>query len=332
MTGQLWSVAAEGGYLYSDQLSETLRLVMQPQCKFRQLCDAHDGSDKGLSAGDQYRWNVVSNLGTQGRRLDERAPMPETGFTLTQKSLTIYEAGNSVPYTAKLDAMSKQELVRIIDTVLRDDCQKFFDIEAFLQFKRTLLRVSPTSGTSTTAVDLGTAGAAATANNVELRTGHTKAVVDLMKERNIPPYPNTGGDYLFIAHPTTLRTYKNDLESVKQYTETGLGHIFDGEIGRYEGVRHIEQNFIPKGGANDSTTFDPFSGTADAWNNAKSSWGFYMGGDTVTEATVIPEEIRAKIPGDYGRSKGVAWYTLTGFGLVHDDASNARVLMWDSTV
>jgi hypothetical protein len=89
---------------------------------------------------------------------------------------------------------------------------------------------------------------------------------------------------------------------------------------------------MQRGGANDSTTFDPFSGTADAWNNAKSSWGFYMGGDTVTEATVIPEEIRAKIPGDYGRSKGVAWYTLTGFGLVHDDASNARVLMWDSTV
>jgi hypothetical protein len=221
-------------------------------------------------------------------------------------------------------------VTKIIDRVLRDDAQKFFDIEAYLQFKRTPLRVSPTSGNSATAVDLTTNSAASTTNNVALRAAHTKAVVDVMKERNIAPFPNTGGDYIFISHPTTLRTYKNDLESVKQYTETGLGQVFDGEIGRYEGVRHIEQTFIPKGGANDSTTFDPYSGVADAWNNGLSSWGFYAGGDTVTEAVCIPEEIRGKIPGDYGRSKGVAWYYLGGFALIHDDAANARILMWDS--
>lgn len=116
-----------------------------------------------------------------------------------------------------------------------------------------------------------------------------------------------GDDYVAISHPTTFRTYKNDLESVKQYTETGLGHIFSGEIGRYENTRHIEQNFIVKGGANDSTTYDPWNQVADAWNNGLSSWAFYLGGDTVTEAIAIPEEIRAKIPGDFGRSKGIAW-------------------------
>jgi hypothetical protein len=55
-----------------------------------------------------------------------------------------------------------------------------------------------------------------------------------------------------------------------------------------------------------------------------------MGGDTVTEAIVIPEEIRSKIPGDYGRSKGIAWYYLGGFGLVHPDAANGRIVKWDS--
>ena len=29
--------------------------------------------------------------------------------------------------------------------------------------------------------------------------------------------------------------------------------------------------------------------------------------DTVAEAIAVPEEIRGKIPSDYGRSKGVAW-------------------------
>jgi hypothetical protein len=61
-----------------------------------QLCDAKDGTQKGLNRGDRFFWNVYSNIGTQGRRLDERQPMPESGFTVAQKSLTINEAGNSV--------------------------------------------------------------------------------------------------------------------------------------------------------------------------------------------------------------------------------------------
>ncbi len=58
MTGQVWSVATEGGYMYSDELSDTLRIQVQPLTKFRQLCDAQDGSKKGLNRGDQYHWNV----------------------------------------------------------------------------------------------------------------------------------------------------------------------------------------------------------------------------------------------------------------------------------
>jgi hypothetical protein len=255
--------------------------------------------------------------------------MPESGFTVAQKQLTIYEAGNSVPYTGKLELMAQHDLHGIIDRTLKDDARKYFDVEAFLQFKATPLRVVPTGGNSATAVTLTTNGAAAAANGIALRAAHTKAIVDIMKERNIPPYMDD--DYICISHPTTFRTYKNDLEVVKQYTETGLTHIFAGEIGRYENTRHVEQTFIAKGGANNATTYDPWTQTAQAWSGGFSSWAFYMGGDTVTEAIAVPEEIRAKIPGDFGRSKAIAWYYLGGFGLVHDDATNARVLMWDST-
>jgi hypothetical protein len=35
--------------------------------------------------------------------------------------------------------------------------------------------------------------------------------------------------------------------------------------------------------------------------------------------------------GDYGRSRGIMWYYLGGFGLVHaNDATNSRVIIWDS--
>jgi N4-gp56 family major capsid protein len=329
MAGQLWSIPTEGGYMYSDELSDVLRQQVQPLTKFRQLCDAEDGTKKGLNRGDKYNWNVYSNVGTQGRRLDETVPVPETAYNIIQHQLTVYEAGNSVPYTGKLVALAKHQVAAIIDKTLKDDARKYFDIEAFLQFKNTPLRAEPsTSGTSTTSINLDTNGTATVTNNAALGTGHIKALVDTMKERNIAPF--TADDYVGISHPSTYRNFKNSLETIHQYTETGLAHIFNGEIGRYESCRFIEQTFIPKGGAANATSYDPWSGTAQPWTNAASSWAFLCGGDTVTEAVCVPEEIRAKIPGDYGRSRGIAWYYLGGFGLVHTDALNARVVMWDS--
>lgn len=330
MPGQIWSVASEGGFLYSDELSDYLRMQVQPLTKFRQFCDAEDGTAKGLGKGETFVWDIVSNVARQGRRLDETQPMPETNVTISQGSLTVTEWGQAVPYTGKLEALAKHKIQTLIDKSLKHDARKAFDIEAFLQFRQTPLRVAPTSGTSTTAVTLTTNGATATANNVELGTGHIKAMSDIAKERNIPPYE--GDSYFAISHPTTFRNLKNGLEAIHQYTADGLAMIRAGEIGRYEDVRFIEQNNVPKGGANDSTTFDAWEGVSDAWNNGKSSWMFFFGSDTVTEAICIPEEIRAKLPGDYGRSKGIAWYALGGFGIIHSGALNARIMMWDSSI
>lgn len=328
MPGQLWSVSADGGYLYSDELSDTFRMSLQPATKFRQLCDGDDATEKGYHAGDTYRWNVGSNVATQGRRLTETSPIPQTQGSLAQRSLQIVEFGNSVPFTGKLDLMAKQDVVAWIDKMLKDDARKCFDIEAFLQFKNTKLRFAPTSGTSTTAITLDTNGTCSTTNNVELGTGHVKAIVDTLKERNVPAFQND--DYGCVSHVTTFRTFRNSLEAINQYTEAGVGMIWNGEIGRYEGTRFIEQNQIPKGGAADSVTYDPWTSTADAWNNGKSSWAMFFGRDTVMEAIVCPEEIRAAIPQDFGRSRSMAWYALTGFGITHDVAADTRIAMWDS--
>lgn len=330
MAGQIWAVPAEGGYLWSANLSNRLRMSLRPMTKFRQFRQPYDGQKNGmLHHGDSFQWNVHKKVNRQGRRLNENQVMPETGFEIIQNSLSVWEAGNSVPFTGKLDALAKHEVHGLIDNNLKYDAACYFDIEVFLQFKNTPLRAAPTSGTSTTAVTVTENSATATTNNVEMRTGHVKAIVDYLKERNVPPYFDDGS-YACISHVTTFRTFKNDLESLNQYTESGITRIMHGEIGRYENTRFIEQNQIPKGGANDSTAFDPWEKVADPWNNAKSSWAFFFGAETVAEAVVLSEQIRAKIPGDYGRSKGIAWYYLGGFGLTHPDAENARILMWDS--
>jgi N4-gp56 family major capsid protein len=326
MAGQLWGTNTLGGFMYSDELSDTLRMELQPMVRFRQHCDAKDATDKGLNKGDTYNWNIYSDVATQGGDINENDAMPETNFTITQGSLTISELGNSVPYSGKLDNLSKHPVEEVIRKVLKNDAAKGLDAKAHAQFNSTKLTVAPTSGTSTTAVDLETTGTCTVTNNVAMGSGHVKAIVDIMKERNIPMFQ--GSDYFCIAWPSTFRTLKNDLESIHQYVDQGFRMIMNGEIGRYEGVRFIEQTNIAKGGAADSTTWS--ATTADAWNNGKSDWAFFFGEDTVAEAIAVPEEIRGKIPTDYGRSKGIAWYALLGFGIVHTDADNSRIIKWDS--
>ena len=312
MAGQLWATDSEGGYMYSDRLSKVLRYAVQPLVKFRQFADVKDAAGQGKGKGDVYHWNVYSDVANQGAAIIETNTMPETNFTITQGTLTMTEHGNSVPYTGKLDDLSEHSVTEVIDKVLKNDAKKAFDIASEAQFDLTPLRVVPTSGTATDSVALTTNGTATETNAVGMGKDHVKAIVDLMKERNIPPY--MGDDYGCLGHPSTFRQLKNDLESVHQYTPEGFRMILNGEIGRYENTRFFEQTNIAKAG----------------FTNAKSDWAYYFGGDTVAEAIVIPEEMRGKIPSDYGRSRGIAWYYLGGFGIVHTAAAQARIVKWDS--
>lgn len=256
--------------------------------------------------------------------------MAETNFTIAQGTLTITEAGNSVPYSGKLEDLGKFEAKQLVMRALKNDAAKWFDIACHAEFNKCALRVAPTSGTSSVAITLATNTTITTTNAIAFNNSHAKAIVDTMKERNIPAY--SGEDYYAIAWPSTLRTFKNNLESIKQYTSEGFSMIMNGEVGRYENVRYVEQTNIAKGGAIDSTTWDPYSRTNDAWDNAAtgSDWMFFFGEDTVAEGIAVPEEMRAKIPSDYGRSKGVAWYYLGGFGIVHTRPDQCRVVKWDS--
>lgn len=310
MAGQLWSVDSLGGFMSAAKLSKTLRHAVKPMCKFRQLVKPDPAI--GKNKGEVFHWNVYSRAATQGRAIAENEAMPETNFTVTQGSLTISEYGNSVPYNGKLDDLSEHPVKAIIDEVMKTDCSETLDKAAYAQFDDTPLVVSPTGGNSTTAVTLVTNGTPTIVNNVALGKDHVKAIVDIMKERNIPTWQ--GNDYIATGRPTAFRELKNNLEELHKYVQDGFTMILAGEIGRYEGVRFVEQTNV----------------AAEGWSNGKSSQVHFMGKDLVVEGIAIPEEVRGKIPTDYGRSKGIAWYYLGGFGLVHGNATEARIVKWGS--
>lgn len=299
--------------MYSDVLTAVIRSAMQPQSRFQQHCDAQDFIDKGYGSGEKFNWNIYSNVATQGGRLTETARMPETGFTITQGTGTVFEFGNSVPYSKILDDLSEQPVKQIIHKALKNDANKAFEVESRAQFRLTPLAVEAASGTSTTAITITTNSLAASVNNVAMNTTHVKLISDQMKERNIPVYSD--GNYRCIGRPSTFRSVKDTLETVSSYTSEGFRQILNGEVGRsYEGIRFFEQTTV----------------ASRAFSNAKTDEAYFFGEDTVIEAVVCPPEIRGKLPSDYGRDKGVAWYALEGFALVHTVAAQARIMVWTS--
>ena len=260
-----------------------------------------------------------SGAAVSTRTLTETDTMPTGNYTITQGTLTINEFGLAVPYTGKFDDLSEHPVKELIHKVLKEDCKEALDYAAAAEFNKTPLRVVASSGTDTATVTLTTDSAATSTNNVALGIAHVRSIVTTMKERNIPAY--AADDYYCLGWPSTFDSVQEDLESIQQYTETGYTKIMRGEIGRYHNVRFVEQTNVAKAS---------MSTAAAAWTNSKSGWAIFFGADTVAEAVAVPEEIRGKIPQDYGRDKGIAWYYLGGFGICHTAQAQARIVMWDS--
>ena len=273
--------------------------------RYRQFCDAKEAF--GLGIGDTFNWNIYSNVAAAGGALAENQLMPETNFTITQNSAKIVEYGNSVPFTKKLDDLSEHPVTEIIHKVLKNDARQVLDTAAYNQFNATPIRIQSTSATTYT---LQTTGTVAGTASSPLSTSHVKAIADYMAEANIPAFD--GVNYLAVFRPTALRNMKNNLEGIHQYTPEGWHVIMNGEKGRYEGVRFIEQTNVASQG----------------WANTDR--GFFFGSDTVAEIFAIPEEIRGKIPTDFGRSRGIAWYAELAFGIAHTEIPGTRILCWDS--
>ena len=307
MAGQVWVTNTLGGYMGSPRLSEKLRFEVQPICRFRQFCDIKEAV--GYHNGDTYHWNVYSNVKTKGGTITEDQVMPETNFEISQSSLTITEYGNSVPFTSKLDDLSVHSVEDVIKKVLKNDARDALDTASHAEFDKTKLQAV---GDANGGITLATNGTPGGANAGGLTTKHVKAIADTMEERNIPTYD--GENYMAVARPTTLRPFKDELEQIRQYTPEGYTQIMFGEKGRYEGIRFIQQTNIP----------------SENWASGKSDAAYFFGSDTVAEAMTIPEEVRGKLPGDYGRSHGIAWYALLGFGISHTDETQTRIIKWAS--
>ncbi len=295
---QRWAVAAEGGYLAAPELSKQLRYAAQPLMRFRQYVRAIPGH--GRKKGDTILFDRVSNVQTPGRRISELEKMPETGVTISQGSLVVDEYGNAVPFTGKLEDLSQFDVEDILMRTLRDDAAKTLDTQVGNTFRACRVVATPnTSGTVFS--ETGSPGGTA---NKSVDSAFIKDVVDEMKAKYLVP-PYDGENYIAIVSVKAARKIKDSTDFVEAAKFGDPERLFAGEIGRYYGVRFIEETNVLSGTLGTTS----FNGEM-----------IVFGQDPVVEGIVVPLELRAKVPTDYGRDKGLAWYYMGGWALTWDTA------------
>lgn len=311
--GQEWGTASLGGNLAQAYLTKWLRYTAQPLMRFRQVCDVKEAI--GTGKGDTFNWDIVANIATQGTTLTETSTMPSSNFTVTKGTCVVYEFGNSVPFTRLLKELSQHELDGVGNGIIRktlaNDMAKTIDQYIYNQVKTTKLVFQQSAGTDTASVVLYTNGTGTQTNATALTSKHIINIVDAMKERNIPAFD--GEDYVAIGQPTAFSALRQELQAVNQYTESGYKKVLSGEIGRYGGVRFVEQTNVAK---------------VTPTTAAAMSQVVFVGGEAIVEAISVPEEIIEKEITDYKRSLGLAWYMIAGFTKAFNTAANDRIAIW----
>ncbi len=307
MPGQVYAVSTLGGNWSVPYLSDKMRSVAQPFFVLRQFADVREAIGKGR--GDTFYFDKSQNVQTQGGTLLETATIPETQFLTNQGTCSITEYGNSIPFTAKLDALGQFEVQPQTEMHLRDDMVKVLESAAGTAFTNTDYYGVCVSTASFAITTNGTATASATA---DLTASNVRSAVDYFKKRNVPKYD--GRNYIMVASTSAISGMFSDTAAggwvpLSQYTAPYSANPLNGEVGEYYHVRFVEETgFLSNTIGNGST----------------HGQAVLLGADNVIEAMSIPEEIRLKTPTDYGRDQGMAWYALLGFKIVWNYAADGE--------
>lgn len=305
MANHSWVNDGPSGVYKNHDLSSKLRMASIKEAKFMQFVKPEEGY--GKKKGESVTITRVSNVTVPSSDvLNELERIPEDTLSLSTQAVTVSERGRAIPYTSLSLDLSAFDIENAIQKKLKDQLKLRMDISAATAFKDGQILAVPTGISATT---FETDGAATNTAASNLNMYHVEQIRDYMfSTLNIAPYIDD--DYVCILITQAKRGLFQDPAWVdwKKYTDPSAK--FNGEIGRIENIRFVETNH--------TSALSDGLGTGDVMGEA-----VFFGEDPVVMGVVEDPHLRAKESEDYGRSKGVAWYGVYGFGQVWTDSANA---------
>ena len=247
--------------------------------------------------------------------LTEGIRIPEDEMAMSQTSITVQELGRALPYTNLAEELGKFDVESPVQKRLKNQLRNVMDTIAAAAFKLAKVKYIPTGLASSTIDTNGTPSAQATQ---PMNVFHLEEIRDYMYDTlRCPAYQ--GDDFIGAFRTKSIRGVKRDPAWEEWHKYTDPQSKFNSEVGRIEQIRLIETNHA--------------NALANKGAGSVLGEGVVFGDDAVAMAETMTPELRAAIPGDFGRSKAVAWYGILATGIIFDtaNAGEARIIHVTST-
>ena len=266
------------------------------------------------SPGEIVKFTTYDDI-TRGGKLDENDVLGSQIMSATQKGIQVTEWGNAIKVSEKLLRLSWDDVMSEAATLLGRDYAVVRDLA---------LRDALFNGVAS-AISAGNLGqehnfdtdATAGVNLGSIRPSETfdiesiRKAVEILQTQNAPKF--FGDYYVCFLHPHQAAYLRRDTDWINAHQYVGTRNLFNGEIGRWEDVIFIVTTHAPNGVGSAATNvgFDStLSGTGGDSGDLYKACVF--GDQCLYVADSLPVELRDNGVEDFGRTHGLAWYSIFG--------------------
>lgn len=300
------------------KLDHAVRTVYAKEIEFKALPNmrfyqfANIKTELGTTPGLTIQMLTYENL-KLGKQLTEGTRMTTQALSQSMKSITVHEHGNAVSVSELLLQSSFDDVMASATTLLGRDYALVID---------TKLRDTALSGTN---VVYGrkkdgskVSSRAELTNECVLNVATIKDAVEVLSTNNASKYQ--GQDWICFVHPHQSRSLRDDAHWIQASHYGAPTQLFTGEIGKIDDVRFIETTIMCNGAcAEDDPAYKSVLKKGEDSNQTNVYQSVVFGDSYYAIAFGLPVELRDNGVIDFGREHGIAWYSIFGTGLLHDE-------------
>lgn len=306
------AVATGGNHVKMDHAvrtvySKEIEFKALPNMRFYQFATVK--TELGTTPGLTIQMLTYDNL-KLGGNLTEGTRMTTQALSQSMKSITVSEKGNAVAVSELLLQSSFDDIMASATTLLGRDYALVVD---------TQLRDTALSGTNVVYGRKANGEKVTQRNDITkecvLSVATIKDAVEILATNNAPKY--RGESWICFVHPHQSRSLRDDAHWIQASHYGKPEQLFTGEIGMIDDVRFIETTLMCNGNVTDQ---DPaHKAGLQATDGTKVYQSVIFGDNYYAIAFGLPVEMRDNGVIDFGREHGIAWYSIFGTGLLHNE-------------
>lgn len=290
--------------------SREIEFKALPVMRFFQF--AQIKTELGTTPGLTIQMLTYDNL-KLGGGLTEGTRMTTQALSSSMKSITVAEKGNAVAVSELLLQSSFDDIMASATTLLGRDYALVLDCE---------LRDTALTGTNVVYADKADGTKVSTRAELDatsiFKVSTIKDAVEVLATNNAPKYQ--GASWICFVHPHQSRNLRDDHAWIEASKYGAPDQLFTGEIGRIDDVRFIETTLMCNGKAPvEDPSFKNELKSGVSGNTVDVYQSVIFGDNYYAIAFGLPVELRDNGVVDFGREHGLAWYSIWGTGLLHDE-------------